>query len=272
VRKFSVKRRERGVAREPQRDDFLLARRLAKAVKTELKDFVVAVVLFGSCAKDRVTQMSDIDILIVVDDVRHIVNDQVTEHYRAVVASQAGKISARFHLNTLKLSNFWEYCREGDPVVVNMLRDGVPLEDTGLFAASQLLLDQGRVRPSREAIWTYYTRSGTNVRSAESHVLAACSDLYWAAMDASHAALMAIGATPASPEHVPEALERELVKRGLLAKRLPGVLQELYLLHKAITHREVRTVTGEQFDVHMKDALALIEALRSIVERTPPNR
>ena len=38
----------------------------------------------------------------------------------------------------------------------------------------------------------------------------ACVDLYWAGIDAAHAALMAVGAMPPSPEHVPDMMQTHL--------------------------------------------------------------
>lgn len=269
--KFSANKRQRAVQVRPKEDDMAVAMRFAKAVDKDLGDFLKSAVLFGSCATGASTQVSDIDVLLLIDDVSYTITPDATEGYRMVVQGEAAKASPRLHINTLKLSSFWEYCREGDPVVVNMLRDGVVLIDKGgLFGAAQLLLQQGRVRPSREAIWTYYTRSGVTLRSARKHLLSACVDLYWAAMDAAHAALMSVGEIPPSPEHVPELVERVLVGKGLLPKHYPALLRELYHLQKGITHREIKEISGEQYEGYWRETLRLVDALRTVVERHPP--
>lgn len=266
---FSVKERTRVHQLSPHKEDHDLAAKFSKQLNQELGEFLKAVVLFGSCATHSTTKHSDIDILIVVDDVGRVVTPEVTEAYRLIVQKCAGKISERLHINTLKLSNFWEYCREGDPVIINMLRDGVILLDKGFFAPVQLLLDQGRIKPTKEAIWTYYSRSGNAMRSARQHLLSACVDLYWAAIDASHAALMSVGETPLSPEHVPDMLERVFVKKKMLDKRYPTIMRELYHVHKSIVHRELKEISGEQYDTYWKETLHLLDALKTIVERFP---
>jgi hypothetical protein len=238
-------------------------------VDKELGDFLQAAVLFGSCATNTATSRSDIDVLLVIDDVQHSITPQITQSYRDVVHRIATKTSGRLHINTLRLSNFWEYCREGDPVVINMLRDGIALVDKGFFAPAQMLLEQGRIRPTREAIWTYYARTSNTMRSARQHVLSACVDLYWAGIDASHAALMSVGEVPPTPEHVPDMLQ-QLVKRGLLDKRYPGIMRELYHLQKQILHRDIKEVDGEHYRQYWNDTLALVNALRTVVERHPP--
>lgn len=254
----------------PKVDDLQVATRFAKAVDKHLGEFLKAAVLFGSCATGSATAVSDIDVLLVIDDVNHVVTPDATEGYRMVVQGEATKASSRLHINTLKLTSFWEYCREGDPVVIGMLRDGTTLIDKGsFFASAQMLLQQGRIRPSKEAIWTYYTRSGVNLRNARKNLLAACMDLYWAGMDAAHAALMSVGEMPPSPEHVPEMVDRILVKKGLLAPHYPKLLGELYHLQKGIAHREIREVSGEQYAGYWLETLHLVDALRTVVERKP---
>lgn len=270
-KQFSAPKRKKVHHERPNEDDYDVAVKFAKACEKDLKEFLAAAVLFGSCATDKATNLSDIDVLMVVDDVSFHVTADMTEAYRLVVHGHAAKTSPRLHVNTLKLSNFWEYCREADPVVVNMLRDGHVILDRGFFRPAQLLLQHGRIRPSREAVWTYYARSPNNLRSARKHLLYACVDLYWAAMDAAHAALMSVGTIPPTPEHVPDLLEQKLVEeRKLLAKRFPHHMRELYHLQKSILHRELRELSGEQYEGYWRETLQLVDALRTIVERHPP--
>ncbi len=265
---FSAPKRKH-VQRKAKEDDRRVADRFAKALERDLKEFLKAVVLFGSVAKDETGPMSDIDVLSIIDDVSFQLTPDLTEAYRLVVRGHAEKISPRLHVNTLKLSNFWEYVRVGDPIVINMLRDGHALIDKGFFEPAQLLLQQGRIRPTRESIWTYYGRTTHTLQSARKHLLSACVDLYWAAMDAAHAALMSIGEMPASPEHVPDLLEK-LAKRKLIAKHHPLLMRELYHLQKSILQRELREITGEQYDGYWRETLRLVSSLRTVVERHPP--
>ena len=251
-------------------NDAAIAMRFATEAQARLGDFLTAAVLFGSCATGEAHGGSDIDILLIVEDVAHTVTDETTAAYQQVVSGIAAKTSPRLHLNTLKLSNFFEYCREGDPVVINMLRDGAVLHDTGFFRPAQLLLQQGRIRPSREAIWTYYARPANTLRSARKHLLSACVDLYWSGIDSAHAALMSVGEVPPSPEHVAALVERTLVKKGLVPASVPRILHELYQLQKAIQHREIKEVTGTQYDAYCTETLKAVDALRTVVERQPP--
>jgi len=44
------------------------------------------------------------------------------------------------------------------------------------------------------------------------------------------------------------------------------MMQELYDLSKHIEHREVKEVTGAQFDMYLLETKQLIDALRAIVK------
>jgi len=110
------------------------------------------------------------------------------------------------------MTSFWEYIRNGDPIAINILRDGVALIDTGFFEPLQVLLRRGRIRPTQESIWLYFIRAPNTLHNSKWHILQATLDIYWACVDACHAALMKIGETPPTPEHVADLLEDKLVK------------------------------------------------------------
>ncbi len=267
---FSVQKRERANHKTPRKDVNDIAFAFAKALDKEFGDFLKAVVLYGSCTTHPGALHGDIDVLVVIDDVGRVITPEVTEAYRLIVHKHSTKISPLLHINTLKLSTYWDYARQGDPVIVNMLRDGVIMVDKGIFAPLQMLLDSGRIRPTKEAIYTYYGRTGTSLRAAQQHILAACTDLYWAAMNAAHAALMTVGEMPTSPERVADLLNSILVKRKLLDVKYVRVMREIYHLQKAIDHREIVEVTGDQYKIYWKETLELVEALKTIVETKNP--
>ncbi len=271
-RQFEPKVRRHIKHSSPTDDTLKLSEKFSKAVKDELDDFVKASALFGSCAVGGDSEKSDIDILFIIDDVKYTITPEITRHYRDVISSAAGKHSELLHVNTLRLSNFWEYCRAGDPVIINMLRDGHILFDDGFFGPAQLLLQQGRIRPTRESVWSYYGRTTNTLRSAQKHMLSACVDLYWAAIDAAHAALMSVGETPPSPEHIADLLDKRLVKKGMLGKQYPVIMRELYHLQKGISHRDIKEITGEQYEGYWAETLRLVHALRTVVESNMPNR
>ena len=102
---------------------------------------------------------------------------------------------------------------KGEPVVINVIRYGVPLIDFGgFFTPLKVLLATGRIKPSREAIYNALKRAPMHLARAKFNLLAAVDAIYWSMVDSAHAALMSAGKTPPSPEHIDIMLKEFFVK------------------------------------------------------------
>ncbi len=265
---FTIKSRHNPAVTLYSKDDRELAHKFAQRIYKEFGNFLKAVVIFGSAAtREKRSASSDIDILVVVDDVTIELAHETITAYRIITEKIVADISPRFHITTLRLTSFWEYVRAGDPVGINILRDGLALMDTGFFEPLQLLLQQGRIRPSQESIWTYYMRAPTTLHNSKWHLLQATLDLYWAAIDSAHAALMTLGEIPPSPDHVADLLEAKLVKNKLLEPQYTHTFRMLYSLSKMIVHRELKEIKGEEYTKYALMAEDFVNRMRKIVEK-----
>lgn len=262
---FRIKKKGINSEKHYNHESLAQAREFTKLLYGEFGDFLKAVVLFGSSTKKE--SSNDIDILVVVDDVTHELGEEVAETYRIIVEKMILEIDMKIHLTTLRLTSFWEYVRAGDPVAINVLRDGLALLDTGFFDPLKLLLMEGRIRPTKESVWTHYLKAPVSLQNANGNMLKATLDLYWAVMDASHAALMAIGEMPPSPEMVPLMLQEKLVKKQLLGKEYPAIVTDFYSLMKKINHREVKEITGKEYDILKVKAKKTMNAMKVILDK-----
>ena len=265
---FTIHPRENPVLTLYSKDDRELARKFSQKIYKEFSNFLKAVVLFGSAAtREKRSAGSDIDILIVIDDVSMQLSQELITTYRLIVEKMVVETSDRFHITTLRLTSFWEYIRAGDPVGINILRDGLAILDTGFFDPLQILLRQGRIRPTQESVWNYYMRAPTTLHNSKWHVLQATLDLYWAAVDSAHAALMHIGEVPPSPDHVADLLETKFVKTKHLEARYTHIFRYLYNLSKMIVHREIKEIKGDEYTKYYHMAEEFVERMRKIVEQ-----
>jgi uncharacterized protein (UPF0332 family) len=167
----------------------------------------------------------------------------------------------------MKFTSFWEYVRAGDPVATNILRYGVALIDTGFFDPLQSLLDQGKIRPSKESIATYYAMSPASLHRAKQHLLSAGVDLYWAVIDSAHAALMHTGHVPPSPDHVAEIMEKTIIKDGLVSKKSSTIMKEHYKLFKEITNRERNELSGKEYEDYKKKTIYFMKEMEKILRK-----
>lgn len=259
--------KKKDVSRESSypRDDSDYAYRFAAEITKEVGKFVKGVVLFGSTVRKK-QPAHDIDVLVILDDVSIYLTKEFVQTYRIIVENIIAKISRRLHITTFKYSSFWEFVRNGDPVAINILRDGVPIVDREFFRPLQLLLLQGRIRPSQEAIWTYYFKSPRELQSSKFRMISACMDLYWAVIDASHAALMKLNEIPPSPNHVSDMINEKLVNTGLIEKKYSHTVRKFYELSKKIEHREIKEITGHEYDRYYKEAEEYVNRMRKFIE------
>ena len=282
---FAVKRLDNPNIEKYKEDELSLAYEFSKKVFEEFGSFLKAVVLFGSTARraagtqepaaqngeaaqaEAGESRSDIDMLVVVDDTTIVFTQEIAETYRIILEKIIAQTSPRLHVTSLKLSSFWEYVRSGDPVAVNLLRDGIALLDTGFFDPLQALLYRGRIRPSPEAIWTYFARAPRTLNNARWHMLQAAIDMYWAVVDAAHAALMKLGETPPSPDHVAGMIEEKLVRPKLVDQKYAKIMRDFYNLQKMIVYRDLKQISGHDFERYYKDAADFVNKMQEVINK-----
>ena len=264
--KFDIPKKEHPNLERYYKEDIDTAYKFANEIYKELGSLIRAVVIFGSTARRTKQPGGDIDILIIIDDLMISMSPDVVEAYRLIVQKAIVKISTNLHITTMRFTSFWEYMRNGDPVAINLLRDGVALIDSGFFDPMQALLKRGRIRPTQESIWTYYARAPNTLHNSKWHLLQAVIDLYWAVIDAAHAALMKIGEIPPTPEHVADLMEQKLVKKKLLEHKYGTIMRNFYSLMKMVTHREIVEIKGEEFERYYKIAEDFVHRMRRLIE------
>lgn len=266
--KFPIRRREKKTAKNYYSRDIEIARKFAKIMYKEFGSFISALILFGSVTRSSTNPKRDIDILIILDDVRIKFTKDLVQTYRIITEKAIGQVAPeRLHVQSMKFTSFWEYVRAGDPVAINVLRHGVSLIDTGFFDPLQILLEQGRIRPSKESVYTYFTMAPASLSRSKHHILAATVDLYWAVIDAAHAALMHSGEIPPTPDHVSDLLELRLVKTKHISRKYSDIMRKMYSTYKKIIRREIQDISGNEYDKLKQDAEIFIKEMKKYIEK-----
>ena len=191
---------------------------------------------------------------------------EISYEYQFNEVYNLGFPTTKLHVVSLKFTAFWDYVRNGDPIIMNILRHGAPIIDQNFFTPIQYLLQQGRIRPSMEAVYSYYERSPRTLYNSRWHVIQATLDLYWAVVDSAHAALMKMEVTPPAPAEIGDLLEKELLPRKLVSKKEVITVRKFYNLMKMITHREVRHIEGREYDNYYQEAEEFVKIMEKIVK------
>lgn len=262
---ISFEYKKRSVDYHFDEKDRNLTQTLSNDLKKELGELLKAVVLFGSAARGGKKEGSDIDVLLILNDLTIVLSKEVVTGLRVIIETAAAKVSNQFHITTMHLSEFWDYSRQGDPIIVNILRDGIAVYDDGFFLPMQTLLEEGKIRPTKEAVWAYYLRAPKTIKSAQTHLLSAIVDCYWAVIDSAHAALMHIDVIPGAPHLVADLLEEKFVATGHLPKTYVRTLRKFYKLAKEVGHHQLTKITGREIDDLIIEANDFVKRMKHLI-------
>jgi len=264
---FDIQKRRKQVSESYSKEVINIAYDFSKKVYQEFAKFIKAIVLFGSTARKKQESKGDVDLLVIVDDVSIIIDREFVQAYRLIINKIIADVSPKkLHVTTLKFTSFWEYVRAGDPVAINILRDGVPIIDSGFFEPLQILLFQGRIRPSSESMWNYFNKAPITLHNSKWHIKQAVLDLYWAVIDAAHAALMKLNEVPPSPSHVADMLDEKMVKRGLLQEKYANTMKKFYHVSRIILHGQIAEISGSQYDEYFEQAKEFVDEMQRFME------
>ncbi|HIH17856.1 MAG TPA: nucleotidyltransferase domain-containing protein [Nanoarchaeota archaeon] len=239
-----------------------------KAYKRFSSEVLKSVVLFGSQAKGTASQKSDIDVILIVDDATIDWTSEMVAWYREELAKviAAQEYARRIHVNTVRLTTWWEEMLRGEPVVMNIIRYGEPLVDFGgFFTPLKVLLQKGKIRPTPEAIYIALRRSPAHIARSKASILGMVEGLYWACVDSAHAALMSAGRTPPSPEHIGFLLYETFVKAGKLKVSYVELYRELYKLMHDILHGEIKQLKGALADAYVDKVDSFVGEMARLV-------
>jgi uncharacterized protein (UPF0332 family) len=77
---------------------------------------------------------------------------------------------------------------------------------------------------------------------------------------------MKAGEIPPSPDHVADLLEERFVKRKLLEKKYSTIMRKYYRIMKMIMHRDIKDITGDQYEVYYKEADEFVKRMKKLIE------
>ncbi len=231
---------------------------------------IKASVLFGSQSKENSSPRSDIDIVLVVDDASVEWDLELIGWYREELGKliAAKNYSRELHINTIKLTTWWQDLLHGDPVVLNILRYGQPLVDLGgFFTPIKSLLEKGKIRSTPEAVFVALQRAPTHLVRSRMAEMGAIEGVYWTMVDSAQAALITAGKMPPSPEHIPELLSEAFVNTGMLSSGYVRAFDDLFTLHKNISHGKLMDLKGADIDKWQDVAQKFLDEMIRIVNK-----
>lgn len=231
---------------------------------------IKSIILFGSSVKQTAVAGSDIDIIIVLDDAMISWDQELIAWYREELDKilRANPYQKDLHINTIRLSTWWNDLMIGDPVIVNVLRYGEALIDmAGFFSPLKSLLINGKIKSTPEAIYNCLQRAPMHFARSKAAELNSIEGLYWTMVDSAHAALIAANVPPASPEHISVDLKDTFVNSGQLNMKYTIWYRDLLFLHKKIAHGEIHDLKGVEIDAWQARTEDFMKTMAELVKK-----
>jgi len=261
---FQQKKKVRNQEHNYHIENLRIARNFSKEILLEMKELVRSIVLFGSNTHDTLNKDSDIDIMIVLDNVSVFVSEELREAYRIITSNLCNKHSNKIHLMSVNLSDLWDMARKGDPVLINILRYGMPIFDRDLIEPLQYLLEIGKIRPTREAVFNYVSRAKTLHEETEKHLEISVLDMYYSVVDIVHASLMCKKIMPPSPKDMPSIFKKEFKEKKY--EKIVKDIELFYKVAKDIEHKTGEKITGKKYDELRKKSESILIELEKFIK------
>ena len=228
----------------------VLKEQVTKVIESVKKiDGVYSVVLVNP------NENSDHQYLVVLDD----------ENVDAITKVSQIKFSD-CEIKTSPWTHFWIHLNEKNEVVQNYLRTGSIVFDRGYLRPIQELLFQGKIKPSKEAVWGEMVASQEAMKRANAHIKQAVVDLYWCMVDCAHALLAALGEVAPSPKEMKKMLDEKVVPRNLLSLKQTQDFQEVFEMAKKIDHGEVFELSGRDYKELERKAEHFLHDVKKLVK------
>jgi len=244
-----------------QGDEYLTASKFSQEIYPEFSSVIKSIIYFGSSSR-RDAKKGDIDLLIVFNDSEVISDSDFRVYFTSKVNEVANRVSSKIHLNIVTITTFFQNLINSEPVILNVLREGISLIDTGFFNPLKILLLKGDLKPTPEAIFNCANRVSMHLLRSKINLLSSAQELYLAMLDASQATLMSYGQVAPNPAKIPELLKGIKVEAKLIT-----IFSEMQKLFKDIEHRIVNDVAGKKYDELSKKANLFIKEMEKRLKK-----
>jgi len=246
----------------PQKEIFAKVVKFTNEARKQYGDMIKCVLIFGSAAKGTMVKGSDADVWVILDDTATKSSEDLDK-----INSQLYLIAHELkdlHVQTTALTEFWNWVKMGSPELVNFLRYGLAIYDTGFIKPVQRMLQMGLIPPSEETIGLKARTAEARYRKIKIDLKSMIFELRYTMLDIVQAVVMYFYKKQPDYKTAPEFLEK-LVKEKKLEKGYIEKFKELDQLWKDIDHKVIKDVTTENLDRALVLAKEMIDRFKKLL-------
>lgn len=238
--------------------------KFTNVARKQYGDIIKSVLIFGSAAKGTMVKGSDADVWVVLDDTATKSSDDLDKvnTHLYLIAHELKDI----HIQTTTLTEFWRWIKMGSPELVNFLRYGLLIYDTGFVKPVQRMLNMGLIPPSEETIALKARAAEARYRKIRLDIKSMIFELRYTATDACQAVIMHYYKAQPDQKSIPKFLQK-LVKDKKLEKKYITKYKDLNKLWKDIDHKEIKEVTTQHLEKALNLAKEIVDRFKKLLPK-----
>jgi predicted nucleotidyltransferase len=232
-------------------------------IRKKFGEIIKSVVIFGSVARGDIKPTSDADVWVILDDTTMKTSvdfDRIREEI-LITAENIKDI----HVQTTNLTEFWQWVRIGSPELINFLRYGLVIYDTGFVKPVQRMLQLGLLPPSEEVIRIKQKTSQVRLEKIKGDLKSIIFDLRYCCSDIIQAVVMYYYKTQPDPKEISSYIEK-MIKEGKIEREFLEKWKEIDKLWKDVEHQTVKEVDG----IYLQKALNLTKEIMEMFNKLLP--
>ncbi len=233
-------------------------------IRKQYGEIVKSVLIFGSAAKGTMVKGSDADVWVILDDTATKSSEGLEKiNTQLYLIAHALK---DLHIQTTTLTEFWNWMKIGSPELVNFLRYGLTIYDTGFIKPVQRMLQMGLIPPSKETISLKTRVAEARYKKIELDIKSMVFDLRYTATDIIQSVVMHYYKKQPDQKAIPKFLER-LVKEKKLEPRYINKFKELDTLWKDVDHKKIKKVSTKHLERALQLAKEIIDRFKKLLPK-----
>jgi len=260
-------KKEQRAAREAEKaskEVFAKVVKFTNEARKQYGDLIKTVLIFGSAARGTMVKGSDADVFVILDDTATKGSEDLDK-----INSQLYLIAHELkdlHIQTHTLTEFWQWIRMGSPELVNFLRYGLAVYDTGFIKPVQRMLQMGLLPPSEETIALKARASEARYKKIKMDIKSMIFELRYTMLDAVQAVVMHYYKKQPDYKAAVEFLEKLVAEKKLEAEYVEK-FKELDKLWKDIDHKEIKEVTTAHLETALRVSKEVIDRMKQMLPK-----
>ena len=248
---------------------------LSKALIEKYDGIIKAIWTYGSFSRGEAKPSSDIDVMIIIDDVTQNVNIMKQNEiylFSKIISEKLrkeNKIKNEIHLQPPKtLTTWWDLLRSGEPWVFTGMRDSKIIYDpSGFVEPIKRLLLRGGLHGTKEKGYALLKRAKSRYEDLKKKLMNdIMSKILSSMVETVQAILIYYGEPPVYEDVLVKKL-REISKRNKISSRYAFYLEDIYKVTKLIEDGEMSSVRISDIDKYIDRGMKFIEAMEKLFEK-----